>query len=290
MIQLVTLKQELEKKGKEVIQARKESSQKSTRINELRQQVMMLTQSNSLLTQDKERLAADCKHNEEEVEDLRTKIKSLQDAFTSPSGDPRSSALNRLIVEHPAPQNLSFITAVSNKGEKAPLSSLDNNKPCSVESDFLSPFELKTKQCGIIGLAKSKSMTASSSQFGRRSPCKDQTNFRMLDSSPKCTLPSSQPSTTSNVIKSSLTQGIFKRSKMDDLESPPIVPSHMFYDGLGGHSKLDTFPVRSAKDFKINGNSNISRKPKGVSRPKTSANLKQASVRSIDTFFATLDS
>ena len=84
---------------------------------------------------------------------------------------------------------------------------------------------------------------------------------------------------------------------MDDLKSPsPIASSHMFYDGLGGHSKLDSFPVLPKKDFKFGpAASNISKKPKGVSRPKTSAhNTKQAnskndSVRSIDDFFSTLN-
>ena len=287
----VHLKQELEKKGKEFKKIRNESSQLQVKMTELRQQVTMLTQNKRSLEQDNERLANDLTHNEEEVESLRVKIRSLQDAITSPSGDPRVSALNRLIKENPVPQDMSFQTKLP-RGNGELLN--HTAKERTAETDILSPFEIKTKQCGIVGLTKTKSMAESHNLLGR-TPCKDQSNCRRLDSSPSCTLTSSQPTPSST--KASLTQGVFKRSKVNDLKSPsPIAPSHMFYNGFGGHSKLDSFPVLVKKDFKIKPASfNMSKKPKGVSRPKTSShnskqvNAKNDLVRPIDDFFTSLN-
>ena len=197
-ILLVSLKKELEKRSKEAIHCRKESSHKTLKIDEFRQQISMLTQNNLALRQDKDRFEADCKHYEEEVEILHKKIQLLQESITSPSGDPRSSALNRLIVENPAPQNMSFIARAMSKKDRNENTStrrsdedkLGNdthlideqqvNTDCEKEDDnILSPFEFKTKRCGIIGLTKTKAMTGASSRFGR-SPCKDKSNFRQL--------------------------------------------------------------------------------------------------------------
>ena len=97
----VTLKQEMEKNKKELKQIRHDSNQKSNKITELRQQVTMTTQNNRSLESDNKRLSDDLKHRDEEIEELRTRLGCLQDAITSPSGDPRSSALNRLITEYP---------------------------------------------------------------------------------------------------------------------------------------------------------------------------------------------
>ena len=241
----MTLKQELEKKGKEVKQIRNDSAQKSTKINELRQQVAMLTQNKRSLEEDNEKLTKDLAHNDEEVEVLRVKLKSFQDAINSPR------------VKSPT------------------------------HADILSPLEIKPKECGILKLTRTKSMAEPQDQLDR-SPCKDQTNVRLLASSQNLALISSQPNMTTS--KPCLTKGIFKRSRIDDLKSPsPIAPSHMFYDGLGGHSKLDSFPVPLKKDFKIKQTSfHMSKKPKGVSRPKMSSN--HDSGRPIDDFFSALKS
>ena len=282
------MKQELEKKSKEVKQIRHDASQKQTKINELRQQVTMLTQNNRALQQDSDRLSKDLQHNEEEVEILRMKISSLQDAITSPSGDPRCSALNRFITENPPPQDISFQSKLPNENNEILTK---KTKDIANPADILSPFELKTKQCGIVGLTKTKSIADSNHPLNR-SPCKDKSNIRRIDSSPSCTVTSSQPNM--NASKPSLSQSLFKRTKMEDLKSPsPIAPSYMFYNGFGGHSKLDSFPVATKKDFKLKSTPfNKSKKPKGVSRPKTSkqTNSKVDSERNIEDFFSTLNS
>merc|ERR1719273_868551 len=78
----------------------------------------------------------------------------------------------------------------------------------------------------------------------------------------------SQPSTS--ILQSSIPQGIHKKSRFDDLKSPsPIAPAHMFYDGFGGHSKLDRFPTIARKDFNIRPTSyNISKKTQRRSSAK----------------------
>ena len=276
----MTLKQQLEEKGKEVKQVRHEVNKKSKEINEFRQQVAMLTQSNRSLEQEKEILENDLKHNEEEIDILRSKVTSLQDALTSPSGDPRSSALNRLLTEHPAPQDVSY-----SNDQDIPKPKFRKNLPKT--SDVLSPFEMKTKECGIVGLKKTKSMSESQKHF-MRSPCKEKTNNPHKNSYIN-TKTLSQPSTS--LLQSSIPQGIHKKSRFDDLKSPsPIAPAHMFYDGLGGHSKLDRFPTIARKDFNIKPTSyNKSIKPKGVSRPKNSKpTLTDDSVKPIDNFFSSL--
>jgi len=284
---IVTLKDQLSKNQKELKQTRQESSHKSNKINELRQQVTMLTQHNRSLEVDNEKLSSDLQHNEDEVQLLNVKIKSLQDALSSPSGDAKSSAINRLLTENPAPLNISFQTDNDRTKSETPLKL--NGKVVSTNKDLLSPFQIKTKQCGIVGLTKTKSMSETSSHFNK-SPCKDSTNSLQMKKSPVRNVTSSQP--CMNILKP-FSQGtsIYKRTRIDDLKSPsPIAPSHMFYDGLGGHSKNDAFPVAGKKDFKLKPTPYaLSKKPKGVSRPKNSK-TNSASSRPIDNFFSSLNS
>lgn len=246
----------------------------------------MLTQNNRGLELDNEKLSNDLQHNEEEVQTLTAKIRSLQDALASPSSDPKSSAINRLLTENPAPQDISFQTNSSKADAITPLKTKE--KRDSTTKAILSPFEIKTKQCGIVGLTKTTSMTEYPNQ-PNRSPFKD-TNSRKAMISSECKMTSSQPSM--NIFKP-LSQGtnIYKRTRIDDLKSPsPIAPSHMFYDGLGGHSKNDAFPVAGKKDFKLKPTSYaLSKKPKGVSRPKNTKPNLACSSRPIGDFFSSLN-
>ena len=273
----------MEKNKKELKQVRNDMGKLSANTTELRQQVSMLTQNKRSLESENERLSNDLKHNEEEMEELRSRLRCMKDAITSPSGDPRSSALNRLITEYPAPKDISIHRNFPSEIVEDPSQVA---KAKSEAVDVLSPFEMRTKQCGIVGLTKTKSITETHSRLNI-SPCKDKTNVRSMESYSRFTQSSSQPIT--NVVKTSLTQGVFKRSKIEDLKSPsPTAPSHMFYDGFGGHSKLDSFPAGAKKDFKFKPTPyNISKKPKGVSRPKTSkpTNSKNDSTQLINNFF-----
>ena len=57
--------------------------------------------------------------------------------------------------------------------------------------------------------------------------------------------------------------------------------SDLFYDGLGGHSKPDAFPTLRRDPFK-----QLSKKPKGVARPKNCAQTKGQKL--MDQFFSDL--
>ena len=282
----VTLKDQLSKNQKELKHTRQESSHKSNKINELRQQVTMLTQHNRGLELDNEKLTNDLQHNEDEVQHLNAKIRSLQDALSSPSGDPKSSAINRLLTENPAPLCISFEKDVVKENFITPLKTREKVSP---SKKLLSPFEIKTKQCGIVGLTKTKSLCEASNDI-EKSPCKDSTNSIKAKISPVRKITSSQPSM--NLFKpSSQGTSIYKKARyLDDLQSPSptIAPSNMFYDGLGGHSKNDAFPVAGRKDFKLKPTPyTLSKKPKGVSRPK---NSKPGTSKPIDDFFSSLKS
>jgi hypothetical protein len=83
---------------------------------------------------------------EEEKEVLKSKI-------TSPSGDPRSSAIARLIYENPAPLNMTLF----------------QNEPARKKSMSPPPPRSSTKTCSIVGL--------------KRSPCKNVSNLKRAVSS-----------------------------------------------------------------------------------------------------------
>ena len=129
----------------------------------------------------------------------------------------------------------------------------------------------RVKTHSLVGLSKR-----------RKSPCKDATNFedfnimkrsRLAAGSSTTKSPglvmgsqsSSQPHTTS----SSSSTSTFKRAN-----------SELFYDGLGGHAKPDAFPSLRRDPFKL------SKKPKGVARPKTCAQTKGQKL--MDQFFSDL--
>jgi hypothetical protein len=58
-----------------------------------------------------------------------------------------------------------------------------------------------------------------------------------------------------------------------------------FFDGLGGHSRPDAFPRPAKKDFKLKPLP-LSKKPKGVSRPKMSFSQSASkNLATIDKFF-----
>ena len=89
----------------------------------------------------------------------------LQEAIVSPSGDVKSSAINRLIFEHPAPMNLTIL-------EDSPTPSTSSTQRKKSMGDF---FDL-SDDCdeksppGATQPAKKKRMMSSAS------PCKEVTN------------------------------------------------------------------------------------------------------------------
>ena len=76
-----------------------------------------------------EKLREDLNHAENEREILKSKLAKLEEAIVSPSGDPKSSAISRLIREHPPPLSMNMTV---------------NSPP--------TPKISSVKSCGLIGL------------------------------------------------------------------------------------------------------------------------------------------
>jgi len=134
------LKKELINKGSEVKQLAKCLQQKTNECNAVKLKKDDNIVKVNELTLANNKLRSDMDHIEEENADLRTKLKKLQDAITSPSGDAKSSAIARLVCENPAPRFL------------------ENSPPTP---------KITLKSCGIVGLNRNTQ---------NRSPCKNVSN------------------------------------------------------------------------------------------------------------------
>jgi len=261
----VTLKRELETKAKEASHYRKEATSKSFKVDEFKASAQMLQQSNDELRSDKAMLAEDNKQLEDEIQTLKAKLSSLEDALNSPSGDARQSVINRLIRENPAPLMDADVTPDQ------------NNKRRKLDS----PSMASPAECGIWALKKSKSLAVGAEPFH------DSTN-RVFAKTLKTVKPSfSQPAGSGFVPQK--TNHLLK--SLPKLGTALESPKGISYDGFGGHSKADEFPV--PKMHKINSGLVKSKKPRGVARPTTATapphkNVVSSQERSIDSFFTSM--
>jgi len=271
----VTLKKELEEKSKEASHFRKECSSRQRKLDEYKSRAKMLEQSNEELMSDKAKVEDDNRCLEGEIQDLRNKLSSLEEALNSPTGDARQSVINRLIREHPAP----LMTGLDDDVSTTPDHLSGNKRKRSDDS----PSMASPAECGIWALKKTKSLAAGCTPF------KDSTNSMPFGGKTlKTVKPSfSQPSThqkTNHLLKSLPKLG-------SALESPKGLQIN--YDGLGGHSKADNFPVPKVNKINSGHSSTLtskSKKPKGVSRPKfvSPPNSLSRNDRQIDTFFTSM--
>lgn len=99
-------------------------------------------------------LRSDLEYSEEERRSLEKKLEALQAALDSPSGNPRHSALTRMLSEHPAPLNMTLDEIKENVGTQ---DTVEVKK--KVETNGSSPF-LKTKSCSIVGMAGGRKRNA----------------------------------------------------------------------------------------------------------------------------------
>ena len=154
--------------------------------------------------------------------------------MTSPSGDARSSAIARMVSEHPAP-------AVSPSAVASSADIFDENEENSVPTP---PQLIKTQSCGLVGL-KRKALSQSSSGQG---------------------------------------MNIMKRSKFSSQSSSSSSagPQEKFYDGLGGHSKPDVFPVPNRRPVMTVKKAAIKPNKPKAKAPKDSGVVKN---KTLDKFF-----
>ena len=150
------------------------------------------------------RLKSDFDHAEDENQRLKKKLEVLQEAIVSPSGDPKNSAIARLVSEFPAPLKLNM--------------SIVNSPPKQCHS---SPKAFS----GLIGL-KQRQKRSSPTGFKRSASLVDPQN--LFSKKPKLTS-LSQPS--SNTIKVSSRASLFHdglggRSKKEEFPSREDGPRH----------------------------------------------------------------
>lgn len=131
-------------------------------------------------------------------------------------------------------------------------------------------------ECGIWALKKSKSLALAGEPF------KDSTN--VFPKTLKTVKPSFSQPTTSGFVPKKTNHLLKSLPKLGTaLESPKGIS----YDGFGGHSKADEFPV--PKTHKINSGLVKSKKPRGVSRPAAVPHKNvMSSQGSIDSFFTSM--
>jgi len=143
------------------------------------------------------------------------------------------------------------IASPSGDAKSSAISRLISENPAPNLLGMASPPTPKAtvKSCGIVGLNR---------KVQDRSPCKNISN----------NLKRSMSSQSANEPMSLFS----KKSKVSSQPEPKILSQpqpDMFYNGLGGHSKDDEFPRSSnGTGFKL------SKKPKGVSRPKVDQKMK----------------
>lgn len=243
---IVGLKRELSAKGEEKRELRTELKRSSVRTAEVKSKLSAAAQEALEMSQANRSLQSDLRHCEEERDVLKRRMSRLEDA----------------------------LKATENGASK----SLDDTQPAAGSEDSDSPF-LRVKAHSLVGLGKR-----------RKSPCKDAAmspskdvfkDFNIMkrsrlaaaavvssSKSPGLVF-GSQPSSQPHAISSSSSTSTFKRTN-----------SELFYDGLGGHAKPDAFPSLRRDPFKL------SKKPKGVVRPKTCPQTKGQKL--MDQFFSDL--
>ncbi|XP_033610383.1 E3 ubiquitin-protein ligase TRAIP isoform X3 [Cryptotermes secundus] len=179
-------------------------------------------------------LEDDLQHLEHEKKSLQKKIHDLEKAISSPSGkNPRDSALQRLILESPIPEAVK-IPRLTDPAETDTSTSTMFGALLSPESKAQQKFEpaspyLNIKSCsfGLTPLKGSQSM-----------------NLQLPSGSNKFS--------------------IFRKPNHERPNSSAAANPEEAYDGLGGHSKADLFPIPSTK-FKP---TNKKLKPISISKTK----------------------
>ena len=176
------LKKELINKGHEVSRLHKAFQRKNNECGEFKTKYEDQNRKVSELMDSNNRIKSDFNYAEDENQSLKKKLKVLQDAIVSPSGDPKNSAIARLVSEFPAPLKLNM--------------SIANSPPKQCHS---SP----KASCGLIGL-KQRQKRSSPTGIKRSASLVDPHN--LFSKKPKLTS-LSQPS--SDTIKISSRANLF---------------------------------------------------------------------------------
>lgn len=239
----MSLKKELKKKNEYESVLQKEVSHKSRKISELRQKLETQSRELKTLSSANQELRSEMKLMEEELDETKTKIQRLQEAIVSPSGDVKSSAISRLVFEHPPPLNLTIMNTPMSSGSLKKKSSPDFFAMSDDDEDNNEP------------PSKKKFLTQT---LARGSPCKEVTDQWKA-----------KPKTQFVRSSSGGLTGLLGTIASDQYRCQPKQPGKvegLSFNGFGGHGKQDEFPQPLKRDFKLK-NIPYTKKPKGVARP-----------------------
>ena len=192
---------------------------------------------------------------------LQEKLKMLTESISSPSGDPRNSAISRLLHESPAPSHLK-------------MSNIMCTTPATPLTPLFAPLKLKSK-AGPSQLLSSQALASirpklsnpeqeesSGSDFGSSQQRSKSKEVRKVD----------ELALEPDTLK-------FKRMKYDAISSS----SGFFYDGFGGHSKPDIFPKGASGSSRPGKGENTSKK---AQKPVTIKVKGKVQTKTLDYFYS----
>ena len=166
---------------------------------------------------------------------LQEKLKMLTESISSPSGDPRNSAITRLLQESPAPSHLR-------------MSNIMCTTPATPSTPF-APLKLKAKG-GPSQLLSSQALASIRPKLSNPEEQDDKISGDL----------SSQQRKGKEVRKAEdFAEPDTLKSKRMKLEAVPST-SGFFYDGFGGHSKPDIFPKGASGSSRLGRSENASKK------------------------------
>ncbi|KAJ1530652.1 hypothetical protein ONE63_005524 [Megalurothrips usitatus] len=230
-------------------------------LRKLRQEVKELKVALENAETARQHLESDIRHLEQEKKSLNAKMNQLEQAILSPSADnTRDNALRRLIAESPAPE---YLKRMREDDESAEEDSHSTHTPAGPGRSFA--FSQSDVENQPSQLAKRIDLDGSPA----------------LGVRPLIVKGSGVPLLKTKSMPSALNKmSIFNKRLQPATQNPPRRPTSSFgagYDGLGGHSHVDEFPIPSPKPLKKLKPTNIPAKVKKFSAPPGVPKLDQFS-------------
>ncbi|XP_069681479.1 E3 ubiquitin-protein ligase TRAIP-like [Periplaneta americana] len=177
-----------------------------------------LTEELNVKTKQNKQYEDDMKHMEQEMRGLQKKVRDLEKAISSPSGkNPRDSALRRLILESPLPEAAKRPKLTDPNAADTPTKVMDDQ---------------------IYDLMSPDSKASEHTTEPRKNTYPSKEHPRIL---------STRPQASNLRHPSDKNYSIFKRPGLTVSRFSGSANPEAAYDGLGGHSKADEFPVPSLK-------------------------------------------
>ncbi len=215
------LKKELQNKGLEVKQLYKSLQQKTNELNQMKAQKDENVVKVNQLAIDNNRLRADMTHMEEENNDLRSKLNKLQEALVSPSNDPKSSAIARLVRENPAPLYLEQSPPTPKLAKKScGIVGLNQRSPCkNIGNSLKRSLSTRDESSDVPTSLFSKKLKSSSLSQPTTSAKKDYFYDGLGGHSKADIFPTSQAKPSSSFVLSKKPKGVSKQPKVNPNQS-----------------------------------------------------------------------